>query len=423
MRRKKKVKKLKFHNLYGQLLEHARLRSAFERVKRNGGACGSDGMTIEMFEAELENNLTELVVSLRKKEYRPKPIRRMEIEKRGGGVRKLGIPSVRDRVVQETLREILDKVFDGTFSGHSHGFRPNHGCFTALRDFFIQVRSGGICIVDVDIEKCFDSIPHEPLIDAVAEEVADGSVLNLLRIFLTAPIRDGYRLVRPQTGTVQGSPISPLLANVYLALLDRQMEKAGVKFSRYADDIRATAGSIGEARKIKGLIDKTLKAMGLKMSPTKTKLTYINQGVNFLGYRICEFKGKLYAVIPRDRVNGFRECVKKLTKRNSHLKKEERLKVLSEYVRGWGEYYKRAQQPKLFYNLDRWIYRRVIAMYAGRWRTWLFVKYPVRYFRGHGLPSLFRMHKEHFEGPWMPRQQKLFTTRQLKRGATSLCSA
>lgn len=405
--------KKKYHSLYGQLLERPRLRSAFERVKKNGGAPGSDGVTIEAFAADLENNLTELIGELKKKEYRPKPIRRVEIEKRGGGKRKLGIPAIRDRVAQENLRDILDKIFDGTFSEHSHGFRPNRGCFTALRDFLLQVRSGGMCIVDVDIEKCFDSIPHEPLIDAVAEEVADGSVLNLLRIFLTAPIRDGFRLVRPQAGTPQGSPVSPLLANVYLALLDKQLEAEGVKYCRYADDIRATAKNMGEARKIKDLIDKSLKAMGLKMSPNKTKLAYIDQGVNFLGYRLSRFKGKLYAVIPRDRVNEFRERVKELTRRNSHLKKQERADVLSKYVRGWGEYYKRAQQPKLFYNLDRWIYRRVIAMYAGRWRSWLFVKYPIRYFRELGLPSLFRMHMEHKQGPWVPKGKR----------ATSPCSA
>jgi group II intron reverse transcriptase/maturase len=414
--------KKKFHNLYGQLLERPRLRSAFERVKANGGACGSDGVTIEAFEADMENQLTEMIGELRRKEYRPKPIRRVEIEKRGGGIRKLGIPSVRDRVVQENLRDILDKIFDGTFSEHSHGFRPNRGCFTALRDFFLQVRSGGMYIVDVDIEKCFDSIPHEPLIDAVAEEVADGSVLNLLRIFLTAPIRDGFRLINPQTGTPQGSPISPLLANIYLALLDRQLDAEGVKYCRYADDLRATTGNMSEARKIKETIDKALKAMGLKMSSKKTRLTYIGQGANFLGYRLGQFKGKLYAMIPRDRVNEFRDRVKELTRRNSHLKKEERLGMLSKYVRGWGEYYKRAQQPKLFYNLDLWIYRRVIAMYAGRWRSWLFVKYPVRYFRELGLPSLFRMHMEHKKGPWVPKRKSL-PLKLWRARATSPCSA
>lgn len=421
MRRKKKNKKMKHHNLYGQLLERPRLRSAFERVKRNGGACGSDGITIEAFEADLENQLTELIGELRSKTYSPRAIRRVEIPKKSGGTRKLGIPSIRDRVVQENLRNILEKIFEPTFSEHSHGFRPDRGCFTALREFFIQVRDGGICIVDVDIEKYFDTIPHEPLIDVVAEEVADGSVLNLIRIILTAPIRDGYRIVRPREGTPQGSPMSPLLANIYLARIDRDLEMEGTKFCRYADDMRATARNATEGQNIKERIGKALKAIGLKMSPSKTKITYINQGVEFLGYRLTKFKGKLYAVIPKSAVKEFRERVRELTRRNSHLRKEERVQQLIKYVRGWGEYYKRAQQPKLFYNLDRWIYRRVIAMYAGRWKTWLFVKYPVRYFRRLGLPSLFRMHKEHRNGPWMPRQLKLFQRQRV--GATSPCSA
>lgn len=404
--------KKKFHSLYGQLMERSRLRSAFERVKRNGGAPGSDGVTIEAFEANLETELAELIGELKRKEYKPRPIRRVEIPKKSGGVRKLGIPSVRDRVVQENLRDILEKIFEPTFSEHSHGFRPGRGCFTALREFFQQVREGGICIVDVDIEKCFDTIPHEPLIDAVAEEVADGSVLNLIRIILTAPIRDGYRIVRPRAGTAQGSPVSPLLANIYLARIDRELEASGVKYCRYADDMRATAKSMKEARDIKERIDKGLKAIGLRLSPTKTRLTYIDQGVDFLGYRLTRFKGKLYAVIPKHAVKAFQERVRELTRRNSHLKKEERVDMLVRYVRGWGGYYKRAKQPTLLYHLDRWIYRRLTAMYAGRWRSWMFVKYPIRYFRELGLPSLFRMHMEHLNGPYVPRH-----------GATSSCSA
>ncbi|MBU0706625.1 group II intron reverse transcriptase/maturase [Patescibacteria group bacterium] len=422
MRRKKRIKKMKHHNLYGQLLERPRLRSAFERVKKNKGAPGSDGITIEAFEADVENQLTEVISELRSKAYQPRPIRRVEIPKGSGGKRKLGIPSVRDRVVQENLRNILEKIFEPLFSERSHGFRPGRGCMTALRDFFVQVRDGGICIVDVDIEKCFDAIPHEPLIDEVAKEVADGSVLNLIRIILTSPIRDGYRIVKPRAGTSQGSPVSPLLANIYLAQIDRELENQGTAFCRYADDIRATSRSMKEARAIKDRIDKSLKAIGLSLSPKKTKLTYIDQGATFLGYRLTKFKGRIYAVVPKDVVKRFRKRVKELTRRNSHLKKAERLKELSQYVRGWGEYYKRAGQPKLFYKLDRWIYRRVIAMLAGRWRNWLFVKYPIRYYREQGLPALYRMHKEHFEGPWVPRQGKLFTSKQL-RGATSACSA
>lgn len=424
--KKPSMEKKKYHNLYGQLLERPRLRAAFERVKENRGAPGSDGVTIVEFGEKLEENLTELIAEIRAKVYKPRPIRRVEIPKRNGGTRKLGIPSVRDRVVQDNLRDILEKIFEPKFSDHSHGFRPGRGCFTALRDLFLQVRSGGVYIVDIDIKKCFDTIPHEPLIDAVAEEVADGSVLNLIRIILAAPIDEGYRYVKPKAGmavpkkgeiptagTVQGSPVSPLLANIYLAQLDRELSKEGISFCRYADDIRATTNKCGSERVIKERIDKSLKAIGLTMSPEKTKQVTASLGVNFLGYRLILFKKKLYAVIPRDRVLQFKDRVRKLTRRNSHLSREDRVKALGNYVSGWGEYFKRARQPKLFYHLDRWIYRRVIAMYAGRWRSWLFKKYPVWYFREAGLESLFRMHKEYFNGPWVPKKQR----------ATSSCSA
>jgi group II intron reverse transcriptase/maturase len=396
--------KLKHHNLYGQLLEDRRLKAAFANVHANGGSAGSDGVTVGDFAKDVEGNIRELIVDLRNKTYRPKAIRRVEIPKSSGGVRKLGIPAVRDRVVQECLRMILDKIFDGTFSEHSHGFRPQRGCMTALRDLFLQVRKGGVFVVDLDIEKCFDAIPHEPLIGAVAEEVADGSVLNLIEMILKAPIREGYRYVTNTSGTPQGSPMSPLLANIYLAQLDKKLAQDGIEFVRYADDVRATTTKPTEAREIKEKIGETLKAMGLKMSPTKTRLVSLSQGVNFLGYRIIGFKGKPYAVIPRDRVKLFKEKVRQLTRRNSHLSKETRVEALGNYVGGWGEYFKRAQQPDLFRELDLWIYRRLIAMYAGRWRSWLCRRYGIWYFREAGVPSLFRMHQEAKTGkPWTPK--------------------
>ncbi len=406
------VKKKKFHTLYGQLLERPRLLSAFARVKANGGAPGSDGVTLEAFESDLEHEITQLRDELRQKIYQPQPIRRVKIPKRDGGERKLGIPSVRDRVVQENLRNILEKIFEGEFSDHSHGFRSGRSCFSALRDLFVQVKDGGIYIVDVDVAKCFDTIPHEALIDAVAEEVADRSILNLIRIFLTSPVRDGFKVVHPKQGTTQGSPLSPLLSNIYLALLDERLEHEGINYVRYADDIRATAKTPRAAREAKEQIDEGLKRLGLSMNLSKTKLTTAQQGVNFLGYRLSRFRGKVYALVPRDRVQIFRNRVRQLTRYNSHLTRDEQLAVLSRYVRGWGGYFKRAKQPHLFGDLDGWIYRRVIAMYAGRWRSWLFIKYPKRYFREKGLPSLYRMHMEHFNGPWVPRSR-----------ATSSCSA
>ena len=200
----------KVHSLMGQVLDLRRLRAAYEAVRSNRGEPGVDGVTVEAFGEHLEANLAALVVELRGKTYRPQPVRRVWIPKPDGGQRPLGIPAVRDRVVQQAVVQVLEPIFEAGFSSHSHGFRPGRSTFSALRELYGQVRGGHVHIVDVDIEKFFDEIPHEPLIEAVAERVADGSVLRLVRLFLEALIQDGYRLVRPRAGTPQGGVVSPL---------------------------------------------------------------------------------------------------------------------------------------------------------------------------------------------------------------------
>jgi RNA-directed DNA polymerase len=202
-------KRGKFHSLMGQVLDLRRLRAAYEAVRGNRGEPGVDGVTVEAFGENLEASLTALVVELRGKTYRPQPVRRVWIPKPDGDQRPLGIPAVRDRVVQQAVRQVLEPIFEADFSSHSHGFRPGRSAFSALRELYGHVRDGHVWIVDVDIEKFFDEIPHEPLIEAVAARVADGSVLRLVRLFLEALIQDGYRLVRPKAGTPQGGVVTP----------------------------------------------------------------------------------------------------------------------------------------------------------------------------------------------------------------------
>ena len=187
------AKRRKHHSLMGQVLDLRRLRAAYEAVRRNHGAPGVDGITVEAFGENLEANLVALATELRARTYQPHPVRRVWIDKPAGGQRPLGIPTVRDRVVQQAVLQVLEPIFEVEFSPHSHGFRPGRGTVTALRDQYVQVRDGHVHIVDVDVEKCFDEIPHEPLIDAVAERVADGSVLRLIRLFLEAMVQDGWR--------------------------------------------------------------------------------------------------------------------------------------------------------------------------------------------------------------------------------------
>src|SRR5204862_140105 len=192
-----------------------------------------------------------------------RPVRRVLIRKPGGGQRPLGIPAVRDRVVQQAVLQVLEPIFEAQFSPHSHGFRPGRSTFSALRELYSQVRGGHVHIVDVDIEKFFDEIPHEPLLDAVAERVADGS-----------------ELVRPRAGTPQGGVVSPLLANIYLARLDRVLEAEGVSFVRYADDVRLTSRTEAGARHALKRTGEVLGDLGLRLSERKTELVTLSQGVD-----------------------------------------------------------------------------------------------------------------------------------------------
>jgi RNA-directed DNA polymerase len=379
----------------GQVLDLRRLRAAYEAVRSNHGEPGVDGVTVEAFGAELEANLAALVVELRGKHYRPQPVRRVWIPKPDGGQRPLGIPAVRDRVVQQAGVQVLEPIFEVDFSPHSHGFRPGRSTFSALRELYGQVRDGHVYIVDVDIEQFFDEIPHEPLIAAVAERVADGSVLRLVRLFLEALIQDGYRVVRPRAGTPQGGVVSPLLANIYLARMDRVLEAEGVSFVRYADDVRVSSRTPSGARQALARIGEILQGLGLRLSERKTKLVTAYQGVDFLGYRLVVRKGHLNVYISPKALERFREEVRRLTRRTAGKSLRAVVARLDRYLRGWGEYFKRASVAGVFDRYDRWILRRLRAYVAKRWRNGLWRRYPDRYFWVHlGLTRLYQLRRD-----------------------------
>jgi RNA-directed DNA polymerase len=288
----------------------------------------------------------------------------------------------------------LEPIFEADFSSHSHGFRPGRSTFSALRELYGQVRGGHVYIVDVDIEKFFDEIPHKPLLDAVAERVADGSVLRLVRLFLEALIQDGYRLVRPRAGTPQGGVVSPLLANIYLARLDRVLDAEGVSFVRYADDVRLSSRTPSGARQALTRTAEVLQGLGLRLSERKTKLVTAYQGVDFLGYRLVVRKGRLHVYISPKVLERFRAEVRRLTRRTAGRSLRVVLSRLDRYVRGWGEYFKRAEVAGVFDRYDRWITRRLRAYLAKRWRNGLWRKYPDQWFWFHlGLTRLYHLRR------------------------------
>jgi RNA-directed DNA polymerase len=399
-------KRRKFHSLMGQVLELRRLKAAYEEVRANHGAAGVDGVSVEEFGERLEENLLKLISELGARSYRPLPVRRVLIPKPDGGQRPLGIPAVRDRVVQQAVLGVLEPIFEADFSPHSHGFRPGKSCFRGLRELYGQVRAGHWYIVDVDIEKFFDTIPHEPLIDAVAEKVADGSVLRLIRLFLEALIQDGYRLVRPRAGTPQGGVVSPLLANICLAKLDRVLEAEGVTFVRYADDVRLLSRTPAGARKALKRTEEVLSELALRLNTKKTRLVSIHQGVDFLGYRLIAVKGHLNAYISPKVLERFRNEVRRLTQRTAGVSLPIMIVRLNDYLRGWGEYFKRAQASGVLDRLDQWIARRVRAYRAKRWRNSYWRRYPDQYLYGKlGLVRLYALRRD-FQRQFTARRRR-----------------
>ena len=314
----------KAHSLIGQLYDRRNLSRAWQKVKENKGSGGIDGVTIERFEVNRDHYLDVLHEQLKTGRYRPRPVRRVEIDKPGTTAKRpLGIPTVLDRVCQQALVQVLEPVFEPTFAATSFGYRPGRSAHMAMRRIWSQLQAGGVWIVDADLEDFFGSLPHEGLIDRVAERVADGKVLGLIRSMLTAGVlRDGM-VERTIAGTPQGGVASPLLSNIYLNVFDQAMAQAGVSLTRYADDWVAIARSRSEAERALASARTALEGeLGLRLHPEKTRIVHISQGFEFLGYKIGRGKGLryktgapgLYAYPGSDRSTGSRtRCVRRPT--------------------------------------------------------------------------------------------------------------
>ena len=280
-------RKHKWNSLIDKVYLLPNLEVAWERVRENGGAAGVEGVNLKHFAQKLPERLAQLHTDLRHKTYRPQPVRRVYIPKSGGGKRPLGIPSIRDRIVQQALLQVLSPIFEAKFSTRSHGFRPGRGCETALEVVERAVRHGYSWVVDADIASFFDTVPHEGLLEAVNEEVADGSVLRLIRLILTAGmVQPGASETEPtELGTPQGGPLSPLLANIYLHRLDLKMVEAGYGLVRYADDFVIFAKSESEAQLALSLARQVLEGeLGLALHPEKTRVVSVDAGFEFLGF-------------------------------------------------------------------------------------------------------------------------------------------
>jgi RNA-directed DNA polymerase len=398
---RKRVQVRKAHSLIGQVYDPRNLARAWDRVRENRGAGGVDRVSIDRFGRDHGRYLAVLQQRLADGSYRPRPVRRVEIDKPGSTAKRpLGIPTVIDRVCQQALRQVLEPIFEPTFSGTSFGFRPKRSAHMAMRRIWGQLQAGGSWIVDADIADFFGTISHDRLVALVAERVADGKVLRLIRQILTAgALRDGV-YESTVAGTPQGGVISPLLSNIYLHVFDEQMERAGFHVTRYADDWLAVCRTREEAERALASARAVLEELGLRIHPEKTRIVHVTQGFEFLGYKIGVGKGlrfkqggaRLYA-IPRQRsIDRFKDKVRALTRRRIAVPLAELIRALNPVIRGWGMYYRRANVRRLFNRLNLWIVRRIWGWRFKRWRNAGWRTLPeTRLYGEYGLVNLLQL--------------------------------
>jgi group II intron reverse transcriptase/maturase len=393
----------KAHSLIGQIYDPRNLARAWERVKANKGAGGVDGVTVARFEQKREYYLGLLHQRLKDGRYRPRPVRRVEIDKPGTTAKRaLGIPTVMDRVCQQAVVQILEPIFEPTFRDESFGFRPGRSTHLAMRRIWRQLKAGNSWVVDADIADFFGTLSHSTLVDLVAQRVADGKVLRLLRQFLEAGVlRDGQ--VEPTlTGVPQGGVASPLLSNVFLHVFDEKMAASGYALTRYGDDWVITCKTRREAERALTSARAVLEGeLGLRVHPDKTRIVHVAQGFECLGYKIKQGERglryrdggpELYAY-PRQRtIERFKQRVRQITTRRNPKKLEGLLDELNPVIRGWGNYYRRAHVRRLFRRLNGWIVRRIWSWRYKRWRCRGYRKLPREKLYGErGLVNLLQL--------------------------------
>ena len=354
------VKGGQWFSLIDKVYRKQTLKAAWEKVEANAGAAGVDGQSVERFAARAEVYLEELERALRMGEYRPQPIKRVEIPKGGGKMRPLGIPVVKDRIVQTALKVVIEPIYEREFEDYSYGFRPGLGCKDALREVEGLLREGYTHAVDGDLDSYFDSIPYEPLMGEVAERISDDAVLELIRGFLNQDIIQGMRRWTPVGGTPQGAVISPLLANIYLHPLDRHMKRKGYRMVRYADDFVVLCRTAAQAQAALNEVRVWVKENGLRLNADKTHVGNCRQegqGFEFLGYR---FEAGRRWVRPKS-LKALRERIRMKTKRTRGDSLAKIIEDLNPMLRGWFNYFKHAHSVE-HHGVDGFVRRRLRAI-------------------------------------------------------------
>ena len=348
--------KRKVHSLIDKVYSRKNLKLAWKKVRQNWGCAGIDALSIAKFEAHKAYYLELLHRKLRDGTYRPKPVKRVEIPKLDGGVRKLGIPAVMDRVVQQALVQRMEGIFEARFVDCSYGYRKDRSTHDAMRKIWRELNAGDFWIVDADLRQFFDTIDQEKLVDLIAEEISDGRVLQLIRDILRSGVIEGGYWQATLTGVPQGGVASPLWSNIFLTPFDRAMTEQGLQLTRYADDFVIVCHTKAEAYRALGFAERFLKEeLGVELHANKTRIVHISQGFEFLGYKVKRGQGprlsanrrrvkgnpyNLYA-IPREKtLQRFRDQIRKLTRRKAPVSLTELIDRINPVIRGWGTHFR-----------------------------------------------------------------------------------
>jgi RNA-directed DNA polymerase len=354
-------------DLLEMILSPANLNKAYLSVKRNKGAGGVDKMEVGELGVYLRQHKDDLINQILEGKYRPNPVRRVEIPKDNGKKRQLGIPTVVDRVIQQAITQILNNLYEPQFSAHSYGFRPRRNAHQALAQCRKRITEGYSYAVDMDLAKFFDTVNHSKLIELLSRTIKDSRVISLIHRYLNAGIQIGQQFEPSREGVPQGGPLSPLLSNIMLNELDKELERRGHKFVRYADDFLILCKSKRSSERVmRSITDFIETKLYLKVNREKSQTAYIRD-VKFLGYTFYKYKGAGRLRVHPKSIAKMKAKIKELTSRSNGWGNERRKTTLSQYIRGWVNYFKLADMKSLVLRIDEW-YRRRLRMVI--WKQW-----------------------------------------------------
>lgn len=373
------------NELMEQILQSDNLNKAYKKVKSNKGAGGVDGMSVDELLTFLKSNGKLLVQKLKDGKYKPNPVRRVEIPKETKGeTRKLGVPTVVDRVFQQAITQVLTPIYEEQFSENSYGFRPKRGAHNALKQCQQNVNDGYVYVVDMDLEKFFDTVCQSKLIEVLSRTIKDGKVISLIHKYLNAGVISNGIFEKTDVGMPQGGPLSPLLSNIMLNELDKELEGRGHRFVRYADDCMIFCKSKKSAiRTLENIMPYIEGKLFLKVNREKTKVAHISK-VKYLGYSFYRYKGECRFRVHQKSIAKMKAKLKELTSRDNGWGNEYRAMKLKQFVRGWVNYFAMADMKQLLRSTDEWLRRKIRAIY---WKQWKKVKTRYRMIRKFGMPE------------------------------------